>query len=50
MPTPTKDNVVKMMEAFERALSEKDKHMLASMALEENQPPPPQEGQSSEGK
>lgn len=40
MSTPTKENVVERMEAFAKALSEKDVDFLVSMAQEDenNQP------------
>ena len=35
MPTPNKDNVEEMMEAFQRALSQDDMEMMVRMAQEE---------------
>ena len=35
MPTPNKDNVKKLMEEFEKALSERDVEFLVGMAQED---------------
>jgi hypothetical protein len=42
MSTPNKDNVVERMEAFIKALSERDVEFFVGMAQEEEEPPKPE--------